>query len=69
MQTEIEVVLGRAHLGPTQLAQLTPGDVVVLDQRVRDPLVAIVGGKEVFRTWPGRVGARQACKIDSIVED
>lgn len=69
MLTELSVVLGRAHLGPNQLSALTPGDVVVLDQRVRDPLSVIVGGKEVFRTWPGRVGVRQACKIDSIVED
>lgn len=66
-QVRIDVIvrLGEAELDVAQLANLRAGDVIMLDQRVCDPLTARVSGTPMFRVWPGRVGSRQACKIDS----
>ncbi len=68
INAEVVVNLGRARLDAGQLSGLKPGDVVILDQSVRQPLTASVGGQETFHAWPGRVGARQAMKIDSHVK-
>lgn len=68
MRTEIEVRLGGVQLTGPQLAQLQVGDVVVLDQRVGDPLQASISGEAKFLGWAGRVGNRQAFEIESAVQ-
>lgn len=68
MQTEIEVRLGGVQLTGPQLARLRVGDVVVLDQRVSDPLQASVRGEPKFLGWAGRVGNRQAFEVESVIE-
>ncbi len=68
MQTEIEVRLGGVQLTGPQLARLRVGDVVVLDQRVGDPLQASVRGEPKFLGWAGRVGNRQAFEVESVIE-
>lgn len=65
MSTEVEVRLGGVELTGPQLAKLRVGDVVVLDQRLSDPLRAFVSGEPKFLGWPGRVGNRQAFEIES----
>lgn len=65
MSTEVEVRLGSVQLTGPQLARLRVGDVVVLDQRLSDPLRAFVSGEPKFLGWPGRVGNRQAFEIES----
>lgn len=67
MSTEVEVRLGGVQLTGPQLARLRVGDVVVLDQRLSDPLRAFVSGEPKFLGWPGRVGNRQAFEIESEV--
>jgi flagellar motor switch protein FliM len=68
LPVEIAVVLGVVELPIAQLAKLRPGDVVILNQRVTDPLVAAVAGQKRLRGWPGRVGAFQAFQIESLLE-
>ena len=68
MQTEIEVRLGGVQLTGPQLARLRVGDVVVLDQRVSEPLQASVRGEPKFLGWAGRVGNRQAFEVESVIE-
>lgn len=63
---EMVIRLGGARLSVQELAALRPGDIVVLDQAVDEPLAARVGGKEKLRVWPGREGTRQAVQIDTI---
>ena len=63
MRTEIEVRLGSVQLTGPQLAGLRVGDVVVLDQRVSDPLQASVRGEPKFFGWAGRAGNRQAFEV------
>lgn len=67
MNTEVAIRLGSVQLSTPQLANLRVGDLVVLDQRVSDPLQASIGNEPRFWGWPGQVGHRQAYVIDSEV--
>lgn len=64
-QLPIEVVirLGNRQLEMAQLANLKPGDVLVLDQRIDQPLVALVDGIPKYEGWPGKSGTRQAFQV------
>lgn len=62
----LSVRLGNAEVSLHQLSRLRAGDLVVLDQRVHEPLKASVDGAEKFRVWPGAVGERQAVEIHSL---
>ncbi|MBS0205398.1 MAG: FliM/FliN family flagellar motor switch protein [Planctomycetes bacterium] len=63
MQSELEVRLGGVQLTGPELAALRVGDVVVLDQRVGEPLQASVRGEPKYLGWAGRVGNRQGFEI------
>ncbi len=65
MNTDVVVRLGSVQLSAPQLANLRVGDLVVLDQRVSDPLQATIGNEPRYLGWPGQVGARQAYLIDT----
>lgn len=65
MTTEVAVRLGGVQLTAPQLAKLRVGDLVVLDQRVSEPLRATIGDEPRYLGWPGRVGDRQAYVIES----
>jgi flagellar motor switch protein FliM len=65
---DVTVTLGRAELPLSQLGKLKVDDVIVLGQRVRDPLVVAVAGRDKFQAWPGRVGSHQACQIASYLD-
>lgn len=68
MPLEVSVRLGGAVLNVSELAGLRAGDLVLLDQPVTSPLAAFVAGETRFLVWPGRVGAKQAFQIQSLVE-
>lgn len=61
---QMVVRLGSAELPVADLADLRVGDVILLDQKIDEPLVAAVAGKPLYRGWPGRVGSRQAIQIE-----
>ncbi len=65
---EVAVALGQTEVPLELLSRLKPGDVLVLGQRVRDPLTVSVGGRPRFLAWSGRVEGRQACQISSILD-
>ncbi len=65
---EVVVRLGEVDLPLAELAELRVGDVVVLDQRIVDPLTAAIGGCLKFTGWPGRVGSKQAYQIESVID-
>ncbi len=65
---EVTVDLGMVELPIAQLARLTPGDLLILNQRVSEPLIARVDSRPKFRGWPGRVGSRQSLQIESLRE-
>jgi flagellar motor switch protein FliM len=60
---QVVIRLGRANVHVADLMNLQPGDILVLDQRVTEPLAAEISGTLKFRGWPGRIGTRQAFQI------
>jgi flagellar motor switch protein FliM len=68
MPAELSVVLGTAEVPLSRLAGLAEGDLLILGQRVTDPLTAKVAEADKFRVWPGRVGRRQAVRVESPVK-
>lgn len=69
LPVEVSVQLGAVDLPVSQLTKLRPGDVLILNQRVAEPLTALVADEKKFRVWPGRVGSRPAFQIDSQIGD
>jgi flagellar motor switch protein FliM len=68
LPVEVTVELGMAELPISQLAALAPGDLLILNQRVGEPLQVRVDERRKFRGWPGRVGVRQSVQIESLRE-
>jgi flagellar motor switch protein FliM len=64
---EVVVRLGNADLHVSDLVNLQVGDIVLLNQRVSDPLLAEVAGTTKFLGWPGRIGINQAFQINAHV--
>ena len=50
----ISVELGSTNIRGSQLTTLKPGDVIVLDQLLNEPLTMSVSGTPVFNVYPGR---------------
>lgn len=65
---ELVVRLGDTRVSLSKLAQLKPGDVIVLDQRIEEPLMAELGGQQLFVGWGGRIGRQQAFQVDTVLE-
>ncbi len=63
MRVDLSVVLGSAELTMAEVAGLRPGDLLVLRQKVSDPLDALVAGSPKLRVWPGAVGSRAAVQV------
>lgn len=64
----IAAVVGCVNLKLSELAKLRAGDVVLLDQRQEDGIIARAGGRDLFRARPGRLGISKAIQIESIHE-
>jgi len=69
MTVQIRTMLGGARVDALDLANLQPGDVIVLDQEAEDPLRVMVGNCERFAGSPGTRGKRLAIQISGIVDD
>jgi flagellar motor switch protein FliM len=63
---EFCVDLGRARLTLGRLQSLRAGDVILLDQRVGEPLRAKIGDSERFDVWAGAHGQAQAIRVHAI---
>jgi flagellar motor switch protein FliM len=66
MQVDLDVVLGTADLSMHELTRLRAGDLVVLQQKVSQPLEGLVAGTLKFQVWPGVVGTRTAALIHAV---
>lgn len=69
MPVELTVLLGSADLTMHELNALRAGDVVVLRQKVDQPLDGLLSGARKFRVWPGVVGEKAAIVIDAPAEE
>lgn len=45
----VQVVIGSARLPLSRIAQLTPGSVIALDEKLGSPAIILVNGQEVAR--------------------
>jgi len=64
LPVELCVKLGIANLPLSQLAHLQIGDVILLDQAVNQPLSIEIEGEAKLTGWPGKLGNRQAFRIE-----
>ncbi len=67
MRLDVSVLLGSASVSMLQLASLKAGDVLVLNQKVAEPLSAKVAGVDKLQVWPGAVGRRQAVQVEDTI--
>ncbi len=65
----LRAMLGGARVDAVDLAQLAPGDVIVLDHLVEDPLRILVGNCERFAGFPGTKGRKMALQVSGLVDD
>jgi len=61
--------LGKAQLKLSELADLQPGDVILLDQPISDPLDVCVADDVHFTGRAGRTGSRRAFQIETVAFD
>ena len=66
MDIQVAVELGSATLSVTQLADLAPGDVIMLQQKIDETLPVRVEDKTKYQAWPGRIGNQQAVQIAAV---
>ncbi len=65
----MRAMLGAARVDASDLALLAPGDVIVLDSLVADPLRVMVGNCERFAGFPGTKGRKLALQVSGKVDD
>ena len=68
LPVEVVVDLGSIELPLSRLSQLQVGDVILLNRRIDEPIVAQVGETPKFRGWAGRAGSLKAFRIHSLAE-
>jgi len=64
----LKIRLGDSQVSLARLARLKPGDVIVLDKTIEEPLVAEFGGQRLFGGWGGRIGKQQAFQIGEVFD-
>jgi flagellar motor switch protein FliM len=68
MPADFAVILGAAQVTLGQLASMRTGDLLILGQKIHEPLPAKVMGSDKFAVWPGAVGSRQAVQIETVID-
>jgi flagellar motor switch protein FliM len=63
---DVVAMLGRANMTMGALTELKVGDLVLLDQKIDEPLEVTVDRQRFFMGWPGRIGQRQAIEIAKV---
>jgi flagellar motor switch protein FliM len=66
---EVVSILGKATVPMTKLSQLEVGQLVMLDQRIDQPVTAYINDSPFFECWPGRLGGKQALEIAGCVNN
>ncbi len=61
---QLEFVLGTTHVKLSELSRLQVGDVIMLDQRPEEGVVAGAGKHHLFRGRAGRVGSWKAFQVN-----
>ncbi len=65
----VRAILGEAQVEAPDLARLAPGDVIVLDHLVNEPLRLMAGNCERFAGFAGTRGRKLALQVSGTVDD
>lgn len=65
----LTIQLGVASLNLAEMQQLSVGDILLLNQPVQTPLLAMVGGRPRWRGHACRIGTRQGFRVSEMIED
>src|SRR5579885_89542 len=65
---DVKVELGRTVVSLRDLIALQPGDLVMFDKPVDEPLAATVNEREKFKVFPGVNRDKLAVRVNTIVE-
>lgn len=65
VEVELRAWFGTAEISVDDLASISRGDIVVLDQAIEDPLNVTANDEPAFVAWPGRQKNRQVLKLSS----
>jgi flagellar motor switch protein FliM len=65
---DVKVELGRTSVSLRDLIALQPGDLVMFDKPVAEPLCATVNEREKFKVFPGVNRDRLAVQVSEVVE-
>jgi flagellar motor switch protein FliM len=65
----VRTLLGEAKVEATDLGDLVPGDVIVLEHKVADPLRVFIGNCERFAGFAGTHGRKMALQVSGVVDD
>ena len=66
---DVRVELGKTVVSLRDLIALQPGDLVMFDKSVTEPLSATVNDREKFKVFPGVNRDKLAVRVSQIVED
>jgi len=66
---DVRVELGKTVVSLRDLIALQPGDLVMFDKFVTEPLAAMVNDREKFKVFPGVNRDKLAVRVSHIVED
>lgn len=69
MTIPLRVLLGDARVDAADVAALQPGDVIVLEHEVEEPLQVLVGNCARFAGSPGTHGRKLALQLSGTVDD
>ncbi len=65
----LSCVLGEAQISIREILSLKKGDIIVLNRKVKEPLIVNLQKKEKFLVKPGVIGKKKAVKILKILND
>jgi flagellar motor switch protein FliM len=65
---DVEVELGRMKISPRDLSSLKPGNVLVLERDVNDPLIVKVQNLPKFYARPGKIKENLAVNVTASIE-
>jgi flagellar motor switch protein FliM len=66
---DVRVELGKTVVSLRDLIALQPGDLLMFDKSVTEPLTATVNDREKFKVFPGVNRDKLAVRVSQIVED
>ena len=66
---DVRVELGKTVVSLRDLIALQPGDLVMFDKSVTEPLAATVNDREKFKVFPGVNRDKLAVRVSQIVQD